>query len=113
MFAPKKIYRPCIKPPAPIQKPLSFCLACDTTKRSPPLPCRFAFQESDSMSFRRTGTALFALYLTAACLGSGVPVVFGAEPAKEDVEFFEKKIRPVLAEHCFKCHSEKAEKLKG
>jgi Protein of unknown function (DUF1553)/Protein of unknown function (DUF1549)/Planctomycete cytochrome C len=32
------------------------------------------------------------------------------------VEFFEKKIRPVLAEHCLKCHSaeaEKAKKLKG
>ncbi len=28
-------------------------------------------------------------------------------------EFFEKKIRPVLVEHCFSCHSAKAEKLKG
>src|SRR5262245_48858608 len=37
----------------------------------------------------------------------------GAEPAKEDLEFFEKKIRPVLVEHCYKCHSEKAEKLQG
>ena len=30
-----------------------------------------------------------------------------------DLEFFEKKIRPVLAKHCFKCHSTKAKKLKG
>jgi len=32
------------------------------------------------------------------------------------VEFFEKKIRPVLIEHCYRCHSaaaEKAKKLKG
>lgn len=29
------------------------------------------------------------------------------------VEFFEKKIRPVLVEHCYKCHSTTAEKLKG
>ncbi|HZN35177.1 MAG TPA: c-type cytochrome domain-containing protein, partial [Pirellulaceae bacterium] len=36
-----------------------------------------------------------------------------AEPAKDDIEFFEKKIRPVLVEHCYKCHSEKAEKLQG
>src|SRR5262245_24174440 len=36
-----------------------------------------------------------------------------AEPAKEDIEFFEKKIRPVLVERCYKCHSEKAEKLQG
>ncbi len=26
-------------------------------------------------------------------------------PAKSDDEFFEKKIRPLLAENCFKCHS--------
>jgi cytochrome c553 len=36
--------------------------------------------------------------------------------APPDVEFFEKKIRPVLTEHCAKCHSadaQKANKLKG
>lgn len=31
----------------------------------------------------------------------------------QEMEFFEKKIRPVLAEHCYKCHSVDAEKLKG
>ncbi len=31
----------------------------------------------------------------------------------DDFEFFEKKIRPVLVEHCYKCHSTAAEKLKG
>ena len=31
----------------------------------------------------------------------------------EDVEFFEKKIRPVLVGQCFKCHSSEAKKLKG
>ncbi len=35
------------------------------------------------------------------------------EFAAADLEFFEKKIRPVLAEHCFKCHSADAKKLKG
>src|SRR5262249_45464995 len=29
------------------------------------------------------------------------------------LEFFEKKIRPVLVEHCYKCHSSEAKKLKG
>src|SRR5436190_23943318 len=28
-------------------------------------------------------------------------------------ELFEKNIRPVLVNKCYKCHSEKAEKLKG
>ena len=39
-----------------------------------------------------------------------------AAPAKLDPDqlaFFEKKIRPVLAEQCYSCHSAKAEKLKG
>jgi hypothetical protein len=31
----------------------------------------------------------------------------------DDFEFFEKKIRPVLAERCYKCHSAEAEKLKS
>src|SRR3954469_6795928 len=30
-----------------------------------------------------------------------------------DTEFFETKIRPVLVEHCYKCHSAQSEKLKG
>src|SRR5260221_1047377 len=34
-----------------------------------------------------------------------------AEPTSE--EFFEKKIRPLLAESCYKCHSAKSEKIKG
>jgi mono/diheme cytochrome c family protein len=29
------------------------------------------------------------------------------------LEFFEKKIRPLLAEHCYQCHSRQSEKLKG
>ena len=33
--------------------------------------------------------------------------------AAPDVEFFEKKIRPVLAEHCYACHSATSKKLKG
>jgi mono/diheme cytochrome c family protein len=36
-----------------------------------------------------------------------------AEPSAEQLEFFESKVRPVFAEQCYKCHSEKAEKLKG
>ncbi len=35
------------------------------------------------------------------------------KPTTEQLDFFEKKIRPVLAEKCYKCHSEKAAKVKG
>ena len=37
----------------------------------------------------------------------------GAEFAAADLDFFEKKIRPVLADNCYKCHSAKSEKVKG
>ncbi|HJZ59575.1 MAG TPA: DUF1553 domain-containing protein, partial [Gemmataceae bacterium] len=40
----------------------------------------------------------------------------GPEPTPEQVEFFEKKIRPVLTENCYGCHSAEAaskKKLKG
>ena len=35
------------------------------------------------------------------------------EPTTEQVEFFEKKIRPIFADVCSKCHSRQAEKIKG
>ena len=34
----------------------------------------------------------------------------GQEPG---IEFFEKKIRPVLAEHCYECHATSARKVRG
>ncbi|MGE3809586.1 MAG: DUF1549 domain-containing protein, partial [Gemmataceae bacterium] len=33
--------------------------------------------------------------------------------ADDGVAFFEKKIRPVFVEHCYKCHSAQSKKLKG
>src|SRR6266496_580477 len=32
---------------------------------------------------------------------------------REQNEFYEKQIQPILAENCFKCHSHQAEKIKG
>jgi len=39
-----------------------------------------------------------------------VPALYGAD---QDVEFFETKVRPVLIEHCYKCHSAETKELKG
>ena len=36
-----------------------------------------------------------------------------AAPPTEGIEFFEKKIRPVLVEQCYSCHSTAAKKVKG
>jgi hypothetical protein len=40
-------------------------------------------------------------------------LALSAEPSPEGIDFFERKIRPLLADHCYKCHSASAEKLKG
>jgi len=50
----------------------------------------------------------------------GAPII-AAEPAKEvpksldrqEVEFFEKKIRPVLVAQCYKCHASDSKEVKG
>ncbi|MEW6307048.1 MAG: PSD1 and planctomycete cytochrome C domain-containing protein [Verrucomicrobiota bacterium] len=36
-----------------------------------------------------------------------------AEPSSEQLNFFEKLIRPMLAEHCYECHSIRSAQLKG
>ncbi len=44
-----------------------------------------------------------------------VAIFLTAQPggANEDTELFEKKIRPVLVEHCYKCHASTSKRLKG
>jgi len=38
---------------------------------------------------------------------------FADKPTQEQLAFFEKKIRPVLVDTCYRCHSADSEKLKG
>ena len=51
----------------------------------------------------------------ASILAALVAVVGGsaAEVEADGVRFFETKIRPVLARHCYKCHSADAKKVRG
>jgi hypothetical protein len=57
--------------------------------------------------------------LLASCLGwatSGLSAAAAdpqGAPSREDVAFFEKRVRPVLAERCFSCHSAQAKQLRG
>ena len=64
-----------------------------------------------------------ALFCLGACLGisalcgsllaeepAGQPQ---AEPTAEQLEFFESKVRPILVERCYECHSAKLEEPKG
>jgi Protein of unknown function (DUF1553)/Protein of unknown function (DUF1549)/Planctomycete cytochrome C len=39
--------------------------------------------------------------------------IHAAEEDKDGIELFEKKIRPVLVERCYECHSAKAKKVEG
>jgi hypothetical protein len=54
--------------------------------------------------------AALALFSAALVLCEAVTA---EELSKDHVEFFEKRIRPVLVEHCYECHSAQSEKLKG
>ena len=51
--------------------------------------------------------------ITAWILLTASSLVIAEGPAPDQVEFFEKNIRPVLIEHCYECHSALSEKLKG
>ncbi|HEY6167323.1 MAG TPA: PSD1 and planctomycete cytochrome C domain-containing protein [Verrucomicrobiae bacterium] len=52
---------------------------------------------------------LFAVWTLAAS-----PLVAAEQPiTKAQSEFFESKIRPILADNCYKCHSATADKVKG
>jgi hypothetical protein len=50
-------------------------------------------------------------FFLATVLAVGSAHATALDPAH--VDFFETRVRPVLAEHCYECHSAKAEKVKG
>src|SRR4051812_31422732 len=59
-------------------------------------------------------SSLINRLLALLAVWASVHMIQAEEKAEANgVEFFESKIRPVLVENCYKCHSEKAEKLKG
>lgn len=54
------------------------------------------------------------LLFSAATLGAADSVENAhAGLTPDQLNFFEKNIRPVLVEHCYKCHSEESNKIKG
>lgn len=55
----------------------------------------------------KTASAILFSFLLAGAVHANESL----DPAA--VDFFETKIRPVLAENCYSCHSQKADKLKG
>ncbi|HEY1050745.1 MAG TPA: DUF1549 domain-containing protein, partial [Prosthecobacter sp.] len=56
-------------------------------------------------------SALLAPVLSQAAEGDAANAHAGL--TSDQLNFFEKNIRPVLVQHCYKCHSEQSEKVKG
>ncbi len=87
------------------------------------IPCPGTFQKTECGApvSRRYGPWAFAgnfrsSAFPAFCVFIGL--FFGgraqaAGPTRDQLDFFENKIRPVLADNCYKCHSTFAEKVKG
>src|SRR5437762_10192505 len=61
----------------------------------------------------RCGPKFRLVCLLSSTLCDAVCRADRAEPQTMDFDFFEKKIRTVLVERCYKCHSASAEKVKG
>lgn len=53
------------------------------------------------------------VFVAAVCSAVVAFSAKGKSQTDQGIEFFEKKIRPVLAAECYKCHSAKSVKLKG
>ncbi|CAN5872342.1 PSD1 and planctomycete cytochrome C domain-containing protein [soil metagenome] len=62
--------------------------------------------------FHRTGV-LPSLIALGFGLSSPSLTAAPAAPTAEQTVFFEQKVRPVLVEHCYDCHSAQAKKIKG
>jgi hypothetical protein len=61
-----------------------------------------------------SGVCRCAALMAAAILATwGGSRAWAEEASPEQLEFFETKIRPVLVEHCYECHSSQSEKVKG
>src|SRR3954465_10983096 len=46
-------------------------------------------------------------------MGSAISTAVSAAELGTNYEFFEAKVRPILVDRCYKCHSTDAEKVKG
>ena len=50
------------------------------------------------------------LTLALACWATAAAAALAAGPTDQQLRFFEEQVRPVLAEHCFKCHGDQAQR---
>jgi hypothetical protein len=67
--------------------------------------------EGISMAHPRWVARFVLALLLCATWKVNIPAADENDPAQ--IEFFESKIRPVLVDHCYECHSQDADKVKG
>ena len=79
---------------------------------SPPCPQPKSLAAAPLAIFRQALSKSARILLLA--VGATISLrVCGADLTPAQLDFFEAKIRPVLADSCYKCHSTLAEKVKG
>ena len=77
-------------------------------------PARFLIRSSVALQhYIRHGARFGVGVLWLGALTTSLLPCAAAEPTREQLEFFENKIRPVLSQSCYKCHSVNSEKVKG
>src|SRR4051794_36787371 len=64
------------------------------------------------MARRRGHGVMRRLCLVASLVACAIQTAAGGTD-EAGVDFFENRVRPLLAEHCYRCHSAKAEKVKA
>lgn len=64
-------------------------------------------------AFPRIAAAFLFIGPYLLCLQLSTRPVSAQQPSPEGIEFFEKKIRPVLESNCYMCHSAHSKKLQG
>jgi hypothetical protein len=64
---------------------------------------------SDHVRWLSFGTVLLLAPIQAAETANSTPPKF----TPNQIEFYQQKVQPILADNCFKCHSHQAEKIKG
>src|SRR5512143_917563 len=67
---------------------------------------------SGMKTFTKTAAAFLFVGLYLFCLQPAGPVS-AQQPSGDGIEFFEKRIRPVLESNCYRCHSAASKSLQG
>src|SRR5207244_6316928 len=61
----------------------------------------------------KRGLVLFAAIVWGTATLTAAELPKAAVVSTADREFFERKVRPLLSQHCYQCHSTKAKKQRG